>query len=226
MCVNGSTSSIPRSTTSSITDEDTIEPRVSNTACSQGHDPDARVQQQVQGQPLGRGPPMQAEHLLVPADDPRHAALPHAGQTGPPREEARRSPVLTGSRSAVGAGSPGATSMPDPAALGGERDGPVEVAVATAQLVQQAQRGPRGVAQVRVRTLGLQLGHHHERQDHLVLGEVQRRPGVREEHGGVHHVGPPFVGQCRTIPRTRRRRRHAVLLAERTRAGPPAPDPR
>ena len=79
---------------------------------------------------------------------------------------------------------------PQRAALGGDRHGLVQRAVAAAQVVEQAQGRARVVAEVGVGALGLELRDHHERQDHLVLGEVQQGARVREQHGRVHHVGP------------------------------------
>jgi hypothetical protein len=60
--------------------------------------------------------------------------------------------------------------------------------VGDAQLVEQAQGGAGEVAQLRVVTLALQLGDHHDGEDDLVLGEATQCAGIGEQDAGVEHV--------------------------------------
>ena len=75
------------------------------------------------------------------------------------------------------------------AALVADRHRLVEPAVRDPQLVEHPQRGPGEVAQLGVVPLALELGDHHDRQHHLVLGEAAQRAGVGEQHAGVEDVG-------------------------------------
>ena len=70
-----------------------------------------------------------------------------------------------------------------------DRDRRVQAAVGDPQIVQMAQRRPREVAQLRVMPLGLQLGDHDDRNDHVVLGEPAQRVRIAEQHRGVDDIG-------------------------------------
>ena len=65
----------------------------------------------------------------------------------------------------------------------------VQPAVGDPQVVEQAQALAGEVAQFRVVALAFELGDHHQREDHLVLGETQERGRVGEENGGVEDEG-------------------------------------
>ncbi len=65
----------------------------------------------------------------------------------------------------------------------------VQPAVLDPQVVQDPQRVAGEPAELGVVPLALQLGDHHQRQDHLVLGETQDRPRVGQQHRGVDHIG-------------------------------------
>lgn len=75
------------------------------------------------------------------------------------------------------------------AAVLADRERHGEVPVQLAQVVEDAQRLPREVAEVGVVALGLELGDHDDRQHDVVLGEAVQRERVREQHRGVQHVG-------------------------------------
>ena len=82
----------------------------------------------------------------------------------------------------------------------------VEPAGRDAQVVEHPQRRAGEVAQLGVVPLGLQLGDHHDGQDDLVLLEPGDGPWVREQDGGVEHVGatrllPGTCGRCRSRAR-------------------------
>ncbi|MDX6326182.1 MAG: hypothetical protein QOK15_2536 [Nocardioidaceae bacterium] len=84
----------------------------------------------------------------------------------------------------------------DPHGAGGpvglpDRQRLVEPTVLDAQVVEQSQRLPGEVPELRVRALGLQLDDHDHRQHDLVLLEPQDRQRIGEEHAGVEHEGPP-----------------------------------
>ena len=88
-------------------------------------------------------------------------------------------------------------------------DGPVEAPLADAQVVEQPQRLPGEVAELRVVAFALQLGHDDDGEHDLVLGETHHRPRVRQQHGGVDDVGLAClagVGAC-TAARAGRRAR-------------------
>jgi hypothetical protein len=61
----------------------------------------------------------------------------------------------------------------------------VQAPVPHPEVVEQPQRLAGVVAQLGMVALGLQLGDHDHRQDHLVLVEAEHRPRVGQEHRGV-----------------------------------------
>ena len=65
----------------------------------------------------------------------------------------------------------------------------VEATVLHAEVVEEAQRLPREVAELRVRAFRLELDHDDDRDDDLVLVEAQQRVRVGQQHGGVQHIG-------------------------------------
>ena len=75
------------------------------------------------------------------------------------------------------------------AAVLADRDGLVESPVQDPQLVEHPQRAAREEAQLRVVPLALQLGDHHDRQHHLVLGEPAQGAWVGQQDAGVEDVG-------------------------------------
>ena len=70
----------------------------------------------------------------------------------------------------------------------------VQPAVLDPQVVEQPQRLPGEVPELRVGALALQLGDDHDRQHHLVLVEAQQRERVGEQHAGVEDEGAAVVG--------------------------------
>ena len=74
------------------------------------------------------------------------------------------------------------------------RDGLVQAAVGHPQVVQQPQGAAREVPELGMVTLGLELGDDDDRQHHGVLGEAQDGARVRQEDGGVEHVGAAHGG--------------------------------
>ena len=57
------------------------------------------------------------------------------------------------------------------------------------QIVEEAQRLSREVAQLGVGAFGLELDDHHHRDDDLVLVEAHQCVRVREQDRRVDHVG-------------------------------------
>ena len=77
---------------------------------------------------------------------------------------------------------------PQGAAVVADRDRPVEASLADPQVVEQPQRLPGEVAELRVVALALQLGDDDDGQDDLVLLEPVHRPRVRQQDRGVEDV--------------------------------------
>ena len=75
------------------------------------------------------------------------------------------------------------------AAGAGDRDRLVEPAVLLAQPVQQPQRLPGEVAQFGVVPLAFKFADDDQRDDDVVLGELQRCARIGQQHAGVQHVG-------------------------------------
>ena len=75
------------------------------------------------------------------------------------------------------------------AALVVDRSGLAEAAEGHPQLLQGPQHPPRRPAQLRVVTLGFELGHSYDREHDLVLAEPTKRPRVGKQHRGVEDVG-------------------------------------
>jgi hypothetical protein len=65
----------------------------------------------------------------------------------------------------------------------------VQPAVLYAEVVQEAERLTGEVSQLRVMTLGLQLGDDDNRQDHQMLVEPGECGRIGEQDTGVEHVG-------------------------------------
>lgn len=74
-----------------------------------------------------------------------------------------------------------------------DRDGCVQPPVPDPVLVEQPQRLAGEVAELGVVAFGFQLGHHHDRQDHLVLLEAEEGMRVGKQHAGVEYVSAPVV---------------------------------
>ena len=62
------------------------------------------------------------------------------------------------------------------------------------QIVQIAQGLPGEGTDLGVMTLALQLGDHHQRQDHIVLTEAEERGRIRQQDGSVEHIAAPWRG--------------------------------
>ena len=88
------------------------------------------------------------------------------------------------------------------------------------QLVEHPQRRPGEEAELRVVPLALELGDHHDREHHLVLGEAAQRAGVGQQHAGVEDVGAGAGGLARGSWR-----RTGTLLAGPARAPAPRASP-
>ena len=82
------------------------------------------------------------------------------------------------------------------AAVDADRQRRGEVAVALAEVVEDAQGLAGEVAEVGVVALGLELGDDDDRQHDVVLGEAHQRMGVRQQHGRVEHVGEGLGAQA------------------------------
>ncbi len=134
-------------------------------------------------QPDGRGLDPHRD-VLGQQDD----VEPVGGEVGRDREDA--GVVVAASQPGRQAGDVGVVEL-DPQrapARRADRQRDVEAAVLQAQVVEVAQGLPGEVPQLRVVALVLQLGHHHDGQDHLVLGEAEHRVRVGQQDGGVEHV--------------------------------------
>ena len=70
----------------------------------------------------------------------------------------------------------------------------VQPAVLDPQVVEQPQRLPGEVPELRMGTLALELGDDHDRHHHLVLLEAQQRERIGEQHAGVEDEGAVVVG--------------------------------
>ena len=84
----------------------------------------------------------------------------------------------------------------DRAAVVAHRHRLVEAAVGDPQVVEHAQGSAREEAQLGMVTLALQLGDHHHRQHHLVLGEPLERAGVGQQHAGVEDERARRTADC------------------------------
>ncbi len=73
------------------------------------------------------------------------------------------------------------------------RHGRVQAAVLDPKIVEQPQGLPSEVAQLGMAALGLQLGHHHDRDDDVVLVEPQQRARIGQQDGRVEDVGAAGV---------------------------------
>jgi hypothetical protein len=69
-----------------------------------------------------------------------------------------------------------------------DRDRHVESAVAGPDVIEEAQRLAGEESELGVVPLGLQFGDDHHRHDDLVLGEVEQRVRIGQQHRGVDHV--------------------------------------
>ncbi len=58
-----------------------------------------------------------------------------------------------------------------------------------AQVVEHPQGGACEVPEFAVVALRLELRHHHHGEHHVVLGEAQDGVRVRQQDGGVQHIG-------------------------------------
>ncbi len=74
-----------------------------------------------------------------------------------------------------------------------DRDRGVQPAVFDPEFVQDAQRLPGEVAELRMVPLGLEFADHDQRQDDLVLVEPVQRPGIGQQDRGVDDVGEPVA---------------------------------
>ena len=112
---------------------------------------------------------------------------------------------------------------PDGAAVLAHGHRLVEPAVGDPQVVEHAQGAAREEAQLGMVSLALELGDHHDRQDHLVLGEPLERAGVGEQHAGVEDERPRRGADCDLLRSLGTGLRHRAPLT--TGAGTPRPGP-
>ena len=99
-----------------------------------------------------------------------------------------------------------------------DRDGGVEAAVPDAELVQQAQRLPGEVAELRMVPLGLQFRDHDDGEHDFVLVEAGHGVRVGQQDAGVEDIGAP-VGMRRFVLVTTEGRTPSDEVGERRRRG-------
>ena len=74
------------------------------------------------------------------------------------------------------------------------RHGFIESTVGNPQIIEQPQRLPGEVPELRMTALGFELSYHHNRDHDVVLVEAQERPRIREQDGGIKYVGATGAG--------------------------------
>jgi hypothetical protein len=75
-----------------------------------------------------------------------------------------------------------------------DRNRLVETPVRDTEIVEHAQGFPREPSELMMMAFTLQFADDHQRKDHIVLGETNDCPRVRQQHRGIEHECPERGG--------------------------------